>query len=327
MAAKLSGNVEALKKLFENGNKTTANSFIGNGSSNGEMYKNSSEIINGSRVLSRNEHIPPKPAAKPFISRANLRRPSISDSESMTDSSKRENCEERSNDVPPHTKPKPILPKPLISQKPVVHVSNYLKMEKKPNVSTIGPIALGNRIHNVLSERTDAHNRTNMDPPFIIPPPCKNAMPDNSTPITLTASSAASSVPQSNQNPPALTLNTQTSLKKPPPVPKKPRSVLSEYVNVDGKCVQYKYYQALEEQFGLNVAPMNDDFTAQWARQQQEYSHIKQPQTTKLLMHRSSASGSVASSNARMSDTSYTNSSIRSILKKGRPALGVQVLS
>ncbi len=322
MAATVGGNVDALKKLFEDCSRTRSNSILSNGGATSGIYLNPSEKYEPPQSFARSSgnHTPPKPAAKPFVSRAYFSKSSNHDGDSVngsilngrSSSADRSVHERKPHGVPPTPKPKPIICRSSTlsyrepSPKRVFVNGQLTQPEKQPGISSTGPINLGNRSDSEMSDRLDT-----LTLPRVSPSKGRDPSPENGIKEKIITP-------------------TQKAVKKPPPVPKKPRSVMSGYSKSGSTHVQYKYDQALEEQFGLNVKPAYN-FTERWAayqaQKQQEYAQGKVKKYSRDPNIDGSQDGSVAGSSARYSDTTFTNSSIRSILKKGRTPLGLQVSS
>ncbi|CDI97369.1 expressed conserved protein [Echinococcus multilocularis] len=318
MATAAAGTVKAIKRLFENGGNSESGSFI-NGHDN--LHNGTSRGSNSHSNLAKSVNIQNGHASSVLSC-------STSSERLYADRAPKE--QSRNKLTPPKVKPKPHVYRktaptvqPESSDKSKI-LTNYEKIKSN---SAVGPSMLGCKAANGTKENNVLPSRL---PISSNEPGSKHsAVSGNDVGIKANKerneSDALSSVSFSSRNP----------SKKPPPIPKKPKSILSGYSN-DGLRTHYKYDEALEEQFGIKVDQSSYDLTGRWvayqAERQQEtvLNKLKKRGTEtvgKTLLNGEpmnlSRTSSITSSTGR-SCSNFTNSSIRSILKKGRPSLGVE---
>nr|CDS21648.1 expressed conserved protein [Echinococcus granulosus] len=318
MAMAAAGTVEAMKRLFENGGNSESGSFI-NGHDN--LHNGTSRGSNSHSNLAKSVNIQNGHANSVLSC-------STSSERLYVDMASTE--QSRNKLTPPKVKPKPHVYRktaPTVQPESSDKFKILNNNEKIKSGSAVGSSMLGYKAANGTKE--------NNVPPSRLPissnePGSKHsAVSGNDVGIKTNKerneSDALSSVSISSRNP----------SKKPPPIPKKPKSILSGYSN-DGLRTHYKYDEALKEQFGLKVDQSSYDLTGRWvayqAERQQEtvLNKLKKRGTEtvgKTLLNGEplnlSRTSSITSSTGR-SYSNFTNSSIRSILKKGRPSLGVE---
>lgn len=311
MATTVTGTVDALKRLFErNGN--TAGSFI---NKHGSVFNETSQSSNASNNLVRNI---PLAQAKPSLNRL-LRPPSpssdissstFSSFDDQVSSSKNSFELARTKPAPPKVKPKPVIYRRIVS-------SSKNEAAKQPEL-------------NVVSSNSETRFAGNK--------PAKGefgcSTDNGGDPKEQGLLKQEDGI--NNALPPVPNTIRPPGSKKPPPVAKKPRSILSGYSNRSSHS-HSKYDEALEKQFGMKVDASSYDYVEHWANHQAKAQlemaqhKAKRSETeneSKLPTNgepiQKSRAPSVSSSTG-MSGSNFTNSSIRSILKKGRPSLGAEV--
>lgn len=319
MATAATGTVEAMKRLFENGGNSESGSFINNHDSHHNGIPRGS---NGHKNSLKNS-----PNQNSYASSVSSY--SAASEQSYTDRTLGE--QSGSKRTPPKVKPKPHV---ICKTAPTIHPGSSEKYrssndnEKIGSSSVAGSSIFGARAANGTKENNVLSSR----------------LPISSTESGLKHSALAENDVGNKANkersesaaPFPASSSLRNPSKKPPPVPKKPKSVLSGYSN-DAVRTHYKYDEVLEEQFGLKVDQSAYDFTGCWvadqAERQREMALNKLNKCAKEVGGKTALNGSplhisrtpsVSSSTGR-SSSNFTNSSIRSILKKGRPLLGVEV--
>lgn len=335
MATTVTGTVHALKRLFE-GDFNSTGSFM----NKNDEYSNGS-TANSSRTTDTNNdaeisHVKPflngsfHPPRSPPNENSSSKFSSSSDQLSI----KRNSVElPRTNPVPPKLKPKPVIYRkivPTLRNEPI----------SKPEINTIT-----NASKNFFSEYKSIN--LSLENIEIAPRISSSAMDIRPKPLISSINSDKGDEnfhPQQefggSDVPPQIPTSVHlTTSKKPPPVLKKPRSVLSGHSNNSSINLRtpYKYDKALEEQFGMKVDDSAYDYVESWANYQAQtqmeilqnkmkrngYENCTNP-TENGAFGKLTRTPSVSSSTG-MSGSNFTNSSIRSILKKGRPSLGVEV--
>ncbi|VDD80333.1 unnamed protein product [Mesocestoides corti] len=343
MAATISGNVNALKKIFENYNST--------GSSPSSSIR-SREVNGVSHATTRNSdsdyNAVKKPSQTPSKTPVNgtLHEQSCASGlpgyNGTTPNDRRFSVDRNSVDrsssksTPPKTKPKPVIfrhSQPVIpnnakavSNSPRVDAKNEKPLPADPsslrNMTACESSVLTNTPSgpNIPSGKgsNETHAPSNLDNVV-------GKLP--TSPLNGDDNAAVSKTPP--------TTSVHNSSKKPPPVSKKPRSVLSGYSN-GNTHTHYKYDEELEKHFGLVVDQSSYDSTERWAAYQAENRlELMQSRSRKQgndslpnmlpngLIGAPPRAPSITSSTGQ-SSSNLTNSSIRSILKKGRPSLGIQ---
>ncbi|VUZ48359.1 unnamed protein product, partial [Hymenolepis diminuta] len=334
MATTVTGTVHALKRLFE-GDFNSNESFM---NKNDEYFNGS--VANSSRTTDTNNDAEIS-HAKPFLNGSfhPPRSPPNENSSSKFSSSndqlsiKRNSVElPRTNPVPPKLKPKPVIYRkivPTLRNEPI----------SKPEINTIT-----NASKNFFSEYKSIN--LSLENIEIAPRISSSAMDIRPKPLISSINSDKGDEnfhPQQefggSDVPPQIPTSVHLTIsKKPPPVLKKPRSVLSGHSNStsNNHRTSYKYDKALEEQFGMKVDDSAYDFVESWANYQAQtqmeilqnkmkrkgYENCTNP-TENGAFGKLTRTPSVSSSTG-MSGSNFTNSSIRSILKKERPSLGVE---
>ncbi|KAL5109107.1 hypothetical protein TcWFU_006626 [Taenia crassiceps] len=319
MAAAATGTVEAMKRLFESGGKSESGSFINNHDS---LYNGMSRGSNGRTNSSKN-------ATNQNSSASSLLPYSAASERSCTDQTQGQ--QSRNKPTPPKVKPKPHV---LRKTAPATHPElseNYKSLSDHGKVesgSVTGSSIFGFKAANGTKANNDSSSRlliSSSEPGSKHP-----ALAENDVSKKLNKerheSAAPLPLPNSSRNP----------SKKPPPVPKKPKSISSAY-SVDAVRTQYKYDEELEEQFGLKIDQSAYDFTQHWvacqAERQAESALNKLKKGVREISGKTTLNGSPVnisrtssvSSSSGLSTSHFTNSSIRSILKKGRPSLKLEI--
>ncbi|VDM30538.1 unnamed protein product [Hydatigera taeniaeformis] len=317
MATAAAGTVEAMKRLFENSGNSDSGSCINNHDNphNGLPHGANGHSNSARNINNQNSY------ASSVLSFGNASDRSYTD-RALGDHSKNKHA-------PPKVKPKPhvirktapnIQPEPPSKQKTSNDHENV-----ECGVPT-KPSTFGSRVASGRKENNGSLSRLPIPPSESGPKHPTLAENDIGNRVRKERTDSAAIPPESS--------STRNPSKKPPPVPKKPKSILSGHSN-DVLRVHYKYDEALEEQFGLKVDQSSYDFTERWvafqADRQQEVALNKMKKGEnegggRMLLNGSpvhSRTSSVSSSTG-LSSSNFTNSSIRSILKKGRPSLGIE---
>ena len=333
MATTLTGTVGALKRLFENGGDSKSVSFINN---HDNLLNGVSRVPNGSSNFSRDISLT-RTKPLPVDTFSNVTSPS--DSSDVNTSGPNNSSMNRSPTELPRVKPIP----PKVKPKPVIYRKIVPAIRKEPLNQQKVSIINTTSVNGFLMEKSLSVNKTtnesrivsdslngssissaSFEPKQVNLPAAGGSFTENGD-LKIEGSSTSSAQPTTSSN--------QNSAKKPPPVSKKPRSILSGYSNASSRA-HYKYDEALEKQFGLKVDQSSYDFTERWAAHQAERTQelaqnkTKRSENDKVLSNETQLSisrTSSVSSSTGVSGSNFTNSSIRSILKKGRPSLGVEV--
>ncbi|VDK35970.1 unnamed protein product [Taenia asiatica] len=318
MATAATGTVEAMKRLFESSGNSESGSFINNHDSlhNG-MSRGSSRHTNSSKNATNQSSY-----ASSVLSYGTASERSYTD-QALGEQSKNK-----------HTPPK-VKPKPHVIRKtaPTNHPESSEKYknsndhEKIESGSVTGSSVFWTEAANGTKEKNGSSSRLPISSTELGPK--HPALTENDFGDKVNKERNDSAAPLS------VASSSRNSFKKPPPVPKKPKSVLSGYGN-DVVRTHCKYDEALEKQFGLKVDKSAYDDTERWvqdqADRQQEIALNKSKKGAneaggKTTLNGSplhhSRSPSVCSSTGT-SGSIFTNSSIRSILKKSRPSLGIE---
>ncbi|VDO03100.1 unnamed protein product [Rodentolepis nana] len=331
MATTVTGTVDAMKMLFES-DYNSPEAFV----NKNDAYFNGS-MENSTKTTDTNNDTK-TPLSKPFLNKSFHPPPSESSLSILSGSSdqllvKRNSVElPRTNPIPPKVKPKPVIYRKIV---PSLRNEPTYTPKIIPIRSVPETLLSEHKSINLAPEKTEIAPRLSSSAMEIRPKPL----------IALASSDKSDKHFHSKQEfsitdglPPFSTSVHPITPKKPPPVLKKPRSILSGYSNKSSNNHRspYKYDKALEEQFGLKVDESAYDFVESWANYQAQtqmeilqdklkrngYGNCANP-TENGALGKYSRSPSVSSSTG-MSGSNFTNSSIRSILKKGRPSLGVE---
>nr|CDS32282.1 hypothetical transcript [Hymenolepis microstoma] len=331
MATTVTGTVGAMKMLFER-DFNSSETFV---NKNEECFNGSTENSAKTTVINNDAKAP---LAKPFLN-GSFHPPPSKSSSSILSSSSDQNLIKRNSVELPRTNPTP----PKVKPKPVIYRKIVPSLRNEP-IYTPKIIPINNLPRESLSDTESTNStRENIE---IAPRISSSAMEIRSKPlISLNTNGKGDERFHSKQEfsdkdglPPIPTSVHHITPKKPPPVLKKPCSILSGYSNRSSNNLRtpYKYDKALEEQFGMKVDDSAYDFVESWANYQAQtqmemlqnklkrngYGNGTSP-TENDALRKYSRSPSVSSSTG-MSGSNFTNSSIRSILKKGRPSLGVE---
>ncbi|KAM7535678.1 hypothetical protein Aperf_G00000102857 [Anoplocephala perfoliata] len=299
MAATVTGSVDALKRLFERDGNDSG-SF--NNNKNDTIFNGTSRSSNANNNFMKNA-----PSLNGSLRPSS---PSSEISSSRFSNVSEQNSANNNSSELARTKPPPpkVKPKPAMYRKILPSVKNETPSQSGMNVfsSDSGSSLTGNEpAKSGWSYMNDGGSKATGLPKQ------ENGIGSTLPPISNTIRSSSS--------------------KKPPPVAKKPRSILSGYSNRSSRS-HSKYDEELEKQFGMKVDASSYDYVERWAskqaRSQQEMINNKsrrnedESPTNEGPMQKS-GTPSISSSTGR-SGSNFTNSSIRSILKKGRPSLGVE---
>ncbi|KAL5967439.1 hypothetical protein TSMEX_004913 [Taenia solium] len=246
MATAATGTVEAMKRLFENGGNSESGPFI----------NNHDNLHNGMSRGSSRHTDSPKNATNQSSYASSVLSYATASERSYTDQALGEQSKNK------HTPPK-VKPKPHVIRKtaPTNHsqlsekYKNSNDHEKIESGSVTGSSVFGSEAANGTKEKNGSSSRL----PELGPK--HSALTENDFGNKVNKEGNDSAAPL------YVASSSRNSFKKPPPVPKKPKSVLSGY-GIDVVRTHYKYDEALEEQFGLRVDKSAYDLTERWVTYQ-----------------------------------------------------------